>query len=326
MTMDRRDLLKLCAPLVSAAVLFAPRSAFSKQAANTASQADKVSPDFLDEIAPGVFAHKGEIGLFRPDNAGDVSNCGFIVGNDTVAVIDTGGSAIFGQRFKVEIEKRTAKPIKYVLNTHMHPDHVFGNAAFESGGVTFIAHHKMARGLAARAERYLSVNKETLGAAFEGTRIVLPSDGVEGVRKLDLGGRELILEAHPTAHTDNDLTIRDSQTGTLFMGDLLFVAHTPAIDGSILGWIALIEKMRGIKAARVVAGHGPASLPWPAAIDPLYRYLTGMRDEIRTLIAKGGTLSQAAETVGREEKGAWELFEEYHARNVSAAFAELEWE
>jgi quinoprotein relay system zinc metallohydrolase 2 len=282
--------------------------------------------DFFQEVAPGVFVHQGEVGLFRPDNKGDVSNCGFIVGKDAVAVVDTGGSAIFGEQLREEIKARTKRPIKYVINTHMHPDHVFGNAPFETAGTKFVAHHKMARGLSARAERYLTINKVTLGDAFTGTRIVLPTDTVKGEQTLDLGGRTLTLTANPTAHTDNDLMIRDSTTDTLFLGDLLFVDHCPALDGSILGWMALIKKQMNIPAARVVAGHGPASLPWPDAIEPLNRYLTVISEEIRIQIAKGYDIRHAVQTVGQQEKDAWELFEEYHARNVSAAFAELEWE
>lgn len=260
-------------------------------------------------------------------NIGAISNCGVVIGNEAIAVIDTGGTAKFGALFKSAIRTISDLPIRYVINTHMHPDHVFGNSAFKSENTGFVAHHKMARGLAARAERYLSINKQTVGEeAFAGTEVVLPTQHVENTTTLDLGGRSLTLTAHKTAHTDNDLTIRDSKTDTVFMGDLIFSGHNPTLDGSIKGWLERLETLAAIPAKRIVPGHGPASMDWPDAARPMQRYLTTVADEIREILARDGTLKEAMATVGQSEKGAWELFEEYHARNVSAAFAELEWE
>lgn len=284
-------------------------------------------PYAVNEVAPGVFVHQGRYEIFTPRNSGDTSNAGFIIGRDGVAVIDTGGSPRVGAALLAAIRARTKLPIKYVVTTHMHPDHGFGNVAFEGEKPTFIGHAKLPRALAARAERYLAINKELLGDAFEGTRIVPPTELVKDRLEVDLGDRKLLIEAHATAHTDNDVTVLDEKTGTMFLGDLLFAKHVPALDGSIRGWLALIGKLEArndIKLA--VPGHGPASMPWPAALAAEQRYLNKIADDVRVMIKQGKTLAEAAETAGMSEKDAWLLFKEYHARNVSAAFAELEWE
>jgi quinoprotein relay system zinc metallohydrolase 2 len=284
-------------------------------------------PLSVTEVAPGVFVHQGRYEIFTPRNSGDTSNSGFIIGRDGVAVVDTGGSPQVGRALLAAIRARTKLPIKYVINTHMHPDHVFGNVAFEGEKPIFVGHSKLPRGLSARADRYLAINKELLGDAFDGTRIIAPTELVKDRRELDLGDRKLLVEAYATAHTDNDVSVLDEKTGTMFLGDLLFVRHTPALDGSIRGWLALIDKLAArtdIKLA--VPGHGPASMPWPSALDAEKRYLTTVANEVRTMIKQGKTLAEAAEKVGLSEKDAWVLFKEYHARNVSAAFAELEWE
>lgn len=282
---------------------------------------------FASEIAPGVHVHVGEVALANPENAGDHANMGFVIGKEAVAVIDTGGSNRVGMRLKEAVRATTDLPIRYVINTHMHPDHVLGNGAFEAEGTTFVAHHKMERGLAARAERYLAVYEEEMGSeAFAGTRVVLPTRGIDAPATLDLGGRILTLTPRPTAHTDNDLTVRDEETGTVFLGDLLFARHIPTIDGSIRGWMAVLDTLADETADRAVPGHGPASMPWPEAADPLRHYLQVIADGVREMIADNRTLSDAVGTVGLSEKDAWELFQDYNGRNVSAAFAELEWE
>ena len=279
------------------------------------------------EIAPGVFVHQGRYEIFTPRNSGDTSNAGFVIGRDGVAVIDTGGSPRVGAGLLAAIRERTKLPIRYVINTHMHPDHVFGNTAFTGENPQFVGHAKLPRALAARADRYLAINRELLGEAFEGTRILPPQTLVKDRLELDLGDRKLRVEAHPTAHTDNDLTVFDEKTGTLFLGDLLFARHVPALDGSIRGWLALLDDLATrTDIKRAVPGHGPEQMPWPAAIAAEKRYLTKIADEVRAMIKDGRTLAEAAKTAGLSEKDAWLLFKEYHARNVSAAFAELEWE
>ncbi len=285
------------------------------------------NPLTVTEIAAGVFVHQGAYAVFAPSNRGDIANLSFVVGRDAVAVIDTGGSAAVGQALRAAIRSVTDKPIRYVINTHMHPDHVFGNAAFADDQPEFIGHHKLARALAARAERYLAVNGELLGPeAFAGTRLIAPTRVVQDRLVIDLGGRELILEAQPTAHTDNDLTIHDVTTGTLFLGDLLFVRHIPALDGSIRGWLALIDRLERIAAKQAVPGHGPPSADWPAAVQPQKQYLQRISADVRRMVKEGRSIAEAAASVGLSEKDAWVLFDEFNARNVTAAFAELEWE
>lgn len=319
--LDRRSLLRVASTL---AALSAVPPALCRKA--LAESPAGPSP-FTLEIAPGVHAHKGHVALSSRENEGDISNAGFIVGREAVAVIDTGGSARVGARLHAAIRSVTDMPIRYVINTHMHPDHVLGNAAFEADKPAFVGHHKLARGLSARAERYLAINKEAIGEeAFAGTTIVLPTMAIHERTTLDLGGREIVLEPQKTAHTDNDLTVRDSTTGTLFLGDLLFSEHIPTLDGSILGWLAVLDSLTRTPAKRVVPGHGPHAMDWPDAAKSIRHYLEVITGEIRTMIKDDRTLSDATASVGLSEKDAWKLFEDYHARNVSAAFAELEWE
>jgi quinoprotein relay system zinc metallohydrolase 2 len=281
----------------------------------------------VSEVAPGVFVHQGRYEVQSPDNRGDIANASFVVGSEAVAVIDSSGSAAMGEELRDAIRAVTNKPIKYVINTHMHPDHVLGNAAFKQDSPTFVGHYKLARALGNRADSYVTANKQMLGeAAFAGSEIILPTLLIEAPTKLDLGDRELLLEPQATAHTDNDLIVADLKTNTLFLGDLLFSVHVPTIDGSITGWLGLLDEMGKRKAARVVPGHGPKTMELPEALAPEQRYLSTIAADVRRQIAEGKTLAEATKTAGFSEKDAWKLFDQYHVRNVTAAFAELEWE
>lgn len=293
----------------------------------TALPAQAEEPLSVTEIAPGIFVHEGRVAVMSQVNAGDICNVGFVVGKKSVAVIDTGGSALVGRRLLATIRKVTEKPISYVISTHMHPDHVFGNVAFESTGVVFVGHHNLPRALASRGDHYLATNAELIGKALiADVRIVAPTLFVEKTREIDLGSRKLFLRAWPAAHTDNDLTVLDETTRTLFAGDLVFMRHTPVVDGSIKGWLAHMDELAAIPAERVVPGHGPTSAPWPEALAPQRRYLERLAADVRAIIARGGQLAEAAKTAGRSERSNWELFDDFNARNVTAAFAELEWE
>ena len=280
----------------------------------------------VTEIAPGLFVHHGVTALMTRENDGAIANIGFIIGESAVAVIDTGGSVREGQRLLAAIRARTDKPIRYVINTHGHPDHVFGSAAFSSDGTVFVGHRNLPRALATRWQFYIEAFRRIMGERLlDEVRMIPPTLLIDGTVTLDLGSRTLTLRAWPTAHSDNDLSVLDEKTKTLFAGDLVFLTHTPVLDGSIRGWLRVIDELSTLPAQRVIPGHGPVS-EWPAALTDQRRYLETLASDVRMLVAHGEPITVAAGTAAASERARWHLFDDYNARNATTAFSEIEWE
>lgn len=285
------------------------------------------TPLAVQKVADGDYAHFGQIALTTPENAGDTANLGIIVGQDAVALVDTGGSVEVGQRLLLAVREITDKPIHYIINTHDHPDHVFGNAAFLSGGI-FVGHHNLPTELAKRGAYYLRSFREQLGErAIAAVKIIPPTLLVDTETTLELGGRRLRLKAwSPAAHTDCDLTVLDETTGVLFAGDLVFLEHVPVVDGSVTGWLSVIPRLAQVSARVVVPGHGRLVASWPQALEDETRYLTLLARDTRQHIAAGTPLARAVADIGSSERNRWQLFDDYNARNATVTFSELEWQ
>ena len=286
-----------------------------------------IPPLSVTEIATGIWVHKGLHEVPTPKNAGDLANISFVVGTDAVAVIDAGGSRDVAEGLWMAIRQVTDLPVKWLVLTHMHPDHVMGASLYWDADVQIIAHNNFPSALASRAMTYDANFEVLIGAERMILSNVIPTENIKvGVAGIDLGGRMLAFTETATAHTDNDLRVFDDLSRTIWMGDLVFAEHTPALDGSITGWLGVLDKMRSFGADRMVPGHGPVSLPWPKGMDAVFDYLSAIADETRDAINKGESLSMAIAHIGESQREKWELFDEFNARNATAAYTELEWE
>ena len=303
-----------------------------RAAATAAADGAQDAAEFaLREVAAGVYVHPGRhVSIEAADND-DIANIGFIVGDDCIAVIDTGGSFKTGRRLLRAIREVSPLPICYVINTHVHYDHVLGNNAFaaEDPQPRYVGHENLSGALWDSRDFFRENFAAHLGdrPGYGGEAAVIgPDIGVKETLELDLGRRELLLQARPVAHSHTDLTVYDRRTRVMWAGDLLFQERIPALDGSLKGWLRLLDIMRREDIALVVPGHGPPALPWPEGLDDQLRYLSALLRETRAAIAAGEFMEDIVERVGAREKLRWLLHEENHKRNVTRAFTELEWE
>ncbi|GAB4233377.1 MAG: quinoprotein relay system zinc metallohydrolase 2 [Kiloniellaceae bacterium] len=278
----------------------------------------------FEEVAEGIFVRFGLHEEVTAANCGAIANTGFIVGEDSVAVIDSGTTHRQGLALREAVAAATDKPISHLFATHVHFDHCFGHSAFADLPLRSIGHRNLPRALAERGPFYSELLTETC-PDFAGTVVVPPNETVTDRLQVDLGHRPLQVRAWRTAHTNTDLTVFDEKTGTLWTGDLVFAERLPTLDGSINGWLQVLDELLDDGVVRIVPGHGPVS-DGRAALAAERAYLETLRDGVRAAIAEGLDIPATLERLGSDNGQNWQVFEHNHGRNIVSAYTELEWE
>jgi quinoprotein relay system zinc metallohydrolase 2 len=280
----------------------------------------------LKEVSPGNFLHHGKHVSIDNVQHDDIANIGFIIGDRCIAVIDTGGSVNTGIKLLQRIRAVSDKPICYVINTHIHFDHLLGNKAFIVEKPEYVGHHHLAVEVEQNREFFLERFKDDLGPNPATTSVIGPDILIDETTTLDLGNRSLTLIAYPVSHSHSDLVVIDNKTGTLWAGDLIFRERIPSLTGNLIGWLKTIEELLGLTVKTVIPGHGTETNSIIDATEQLQGYLQRLLDETRLAIANGLFINEAIESVDKNNHSNWLLFEYQHPTNVSKAYTELEWE
>jgi cyclase len=214
----------------------------------------------LTRLADNVYSYVGE----KDASPGHsfAANAGIVIGRDGVLVVDTLISAREGERFLADIRKVTAKPIKYVVNTHTHLDHALGNCVFARLGATVISHEADRASLAANGAELLKKagNYGLKPEDMAGTEIAVPTLSFSEKLFIDLGGLEVQLLRTAPSHTAGSLVVYLPKEKLLFSGDILFTDFHPFMaDGDLNGWNATLDSLLTMDVERIVPGHGPLS-------------------------------------------------------------------
>ena len=246
---------------------------------------------------------------------------------DAVAVIDTGGSVREGRQLLAAIRARTDKPIRYVINTHGHPDHVFGNAAFVRDGTDICRPQEPAEGAGhARAILYRCVSPDHGRRADRrgAHRSADPACRRHAQARSRRANASSCGRGRPrTATTTSPCSTSKPEpcSRAILCSSPIYRCWTAAF-AAVCG---VIDELGALPAQRVVPGHGAVS-EWPAALADERRYLETLASDVRALVARGEPITVAADTAAASERSRWELFDDYNARNATAAFSEIEWE
>jgi len=207
-----------------------------------------------------------------------------------VVVIDSGPSKRYGDELKALIEKTIPnKPILRVYNTHHHPDHVFGNQAFDPA--TIAAPQGVIDNITLEGDALADNMYRLLGDWMRGTAPVVPQVALEGDKE-EVGGRVFSLY-YLSGHTSSDLVIRDNETGTLFGGDLAFLSRAPTTPhADIDTWQQAITTLEGIDKALIFPGHGPADAKGESLVQTA-DYLSWLDGSLKEAVRAGLTMNEA---------------------------------
>jgi len=233
------------------------------------------------QVAPQVWFVQGAAALGSPANRNFISNAGFVVTDDGVLVVDALGSPALAQELLAEIRRVTPQPVRYVVVTHYHADHIYGLQAFKAAGATIVAHSAGREYLNSdTAQQRLQASRVDLAPWVDAqTRLVAADRWLDGDEtRLRMGSYEVLIRRVGPAHTPEDLVVFVPQLGVLFSGDLFFRGRVPFVgqaDSRL--WIASLERMMEFKPRLVIPGHGPVSTDPMADLAMTRDYLLHLR-------------------------------------------------
>lgn len=220
----------------------------------------------LTLVPQQVSAHgwffQGDAGMASTANRGFMSNAGFVVTRDGVIVFDALGTPVLGEAMIAAIRKITPQPIKRVIVSHYHADHIYGLQAFKAAGAEIWAHRKAEQYLTSgQAADRLAQRRADLAPWVDEKTVVVPPDvWLDGDTSFRQGEFTFRLVYSEGAHSPEDLMLFVEEDKLLFAGDLIFAGRVPFVgNADSVGWLKAMDKMIALKPAVVVPGHGPAS-------------------------------------------------------------------
>ncbi len=277
-------------------------------------------------MSPSVYYVEGAAGI-ATDNAGFVSNAGFVVTREGVVVFDSLGTPSLGSKLLQTIRTITDAPIKIVVLSHWHADHAYGLQVFEDAGAEIIASEG--------ARDYLSgsiagerLNERRLSLSpwvDDRTRLVMPHRFVSGDYRFTLGDHEFLVTNVGAAHSEGDVTMFVEPDRVMFSGDIIFEGRIPFLgSANTSNWLATLKRLQTIDVVALIPGHGPASTEPREMLTLTTRYLEYVREQMGKAVAEWVPFDEAYERTDWSAFAGYPAFAEANRRNAYAVYLSLE--
>jgi glyoxylase-like metal-dependent hydrolase (beta-lactamase superfamily II) len=282
-------------------------------------------------VGPGVWFVQGVAALGSPANRNFISNAGFVVTPDGVVVVDALGSPALAKDLLALIRLHTPQPVRWLVLTHCHADHLYGLQVFAEAGARVLAHRACLDYLGSEAARLrLEDSRRALAPWIDdATRLVRP-DAVIGERGesehvLALAGRRIVVRHVGPAHTPEDLVVHDEASGVLFAGDLVFRGRVPFVGQADSGrWLQALDLLLGLAPRVIVPGHGAASVAPVADLQGTREYLAFLRQAMGEAAERMEPFDEAYARVDWSRFARWPLFEAANRINAYNTYLLLE--
>jgi quinoprotein relay system zinc metallohydrolase 1 len=264
------------------------------------------------KLSDNSYYFYGKEEYFSKENGGDIANSSFIITKNSVILIDTGSSKLYGEQLKKQIESITKKPIKYILNTHHHPDHFLGNIAFSSSDIYATEYTK--NDIETNGDLYIVNLVNIIHDAMDKTKTKTPNEILTS-KELDFDGYKLKL-LYFDGHTQSDIVIYDENTKILYASDLVFYKRTLATPhANIENWIKSLKELEKIDYSILVPGHGIASNNKEPILENI-AYLEFLDNTLKTAAIEGLDIFEILNNPIPKEFESFTMFKEEFERSV----------
>jgi len=275
------------------------------------------------KVDKGVYCFFGERSSPNAKNKGNMVNSCFLDGGDYAVVVDTGPSYNYAKEVHAQIQKTLHKPVKYVVNTHFHDDHVGGNLYWHEANVTIIGHKNIKKAYETIPDRFTRMQNMFDESIFGKKGVYLPDILLEDgyVLSKDIE----IVKLSKKSHTDSDLIVIHKPSKTFVVADLVFNDMiSPLRDADIDGWLEAIEKLKTMGAKHIIGGHGNNTKP--NAYEFMERYLKSLKSQVKKAIDDGVDMTEIAKKVDMSEFKNAAIYDEVNGKNILKAYELYEME
>lgn len=277
-------------------------------------------------VSEHVYAWLGPHGGASPENRGFRMNLVFVVGNDAVAVIETGYSEAMVAEMLAHIARVTVKPVKFAISSSSQPDRFLGSDAFRRRGATIVATPAEAKRMAEMGGMFAQATESALALAPGSLRApAAPDRLIERTTEIALGGVTLRLHPVAAAHTPGPLVVQVVEDNVVYAGDVLYGGRLPAVidGGNLKSWIEVFDGLRRFGDATFVPGHGrPAKL---AAFEFSTReYLATLQSHMKKMAESGVDMVDAIGRLDQSRFSKLANYEDLAKRNANVAYREAE--